>query len=56
MKTPLRAAMICILAGATAPTVGLAANTPDEAANKQLVLHFVIHATNSAEVAASSLP
>ena len=40
MKTPLRAAMVCILAVATAPIVGLAADTPEEAANKQLVLDF----------------
>jgi predicted SnoaL-like aldol condensation-catalyzing enzyme len=40
MKTPLRAAMVCIVAVATAPTVGLAANTPAEAANKQLVLDY----------------
>jgi predicted SnoaL-like aldol condensation-catalyzing enzyme len=50
MKTPLRAAMVCILAVATAPTVGFAANTPEEAANKQLVLDYYrdIQATVSA--------
>jgi predicted SnoaL-like aldol condensation-catalyzing enzyme len=40
MKTPLHAAMVCILAVATAPTVGFAADTPTEAANKQLVLDY----------------
>jgi predicted SnoaL-like aldol condensation-catalyzing enzyme len=40
MKTLLRASMVCILAIATAPTVGLAAETPTEAANKQLVLDY----------------
>jgi predicted SnoaL-like aldol condensation-catalyzing enzyme len=39
MKTPLRAAMVCILAVATAP-IAFAADTPEEAANKQLVLDF----------------
>ena len=40
MKTSLCAAAVCILAVATAPTVGLAADTPEEAANKQLVLDY----------------
>ena len=40
MKTPLRAALVCIVAVGTAPTLGLAANTPQEAANKQLVLDY----------------
>lgn len=39
MKTPLRAAMVCILALAAAAT-SFAADTPEEAANKQLVLDF----------------
>jgi predicted SnoaL-like aldol condensation-catalyzing enzyme len=40
MKTPLRTAMACILAVIAAPIVAIAANTPQEAANKQLVLDF----------------
>lgn len=40
MKTPLLTAMVCILAVAAAPTAGFAADTPEEAANKQLVLDF----------------
>jgi predicted SnoaL-like aldol condensation-catalyzing enzyme len=40
MKTPLLTAMVCMLAVTAAPTTGLAANTPEEAANKQLVLDF----------------
>jgi predicted SnoaL-like aldol condensation-catalyzing enzyme len=40
MKTSLLAAMACTLAVAAAPTIGLAADTPVEAANKQLVLDF----------------
>jgi predicted SnoaL-like aldol condensation-catalyzing enzyme len=40
MKTSLRAGMVCMLAVAAVPTVGLAANTPQEAANKQLVLDY----------------
>jgi predicted SnoaL-like aldol condensation-catalyzing enzyme len=40
MKTSLRAGMVCMLAVAAAPTVGSAANTPEEAANKQLVLDY----------------
>jgi predicted SnoaL-like aldol condensation-catalyzing enzyme len=39
MKTSLRAAIVCFLAVATAP-IGFAADTPEEAANKQLVLDF----------------
>ena len=39
MKTPLLTAMVCLLAVAAAPT-GFAADTPEEAANKQLVLNF----------------
>jgi hypothetical protein len=40
MKTPLRAAMVCMLAVAAVPAVGIAADTPEEAANKQLVLDY----------------
>jgi predicted SnoaL-like aldol condensation-catalyzing enzyme len=40
MKTPLRTVMACILAVAAAPLVGIAAETPQEAANKQLVLDY----------------
>jgi predicted SnoaL-like aldol condensation-catalyzing enzyme len=40
MKTPLRTAMACILAVVAAPIVGIAADTPQEAANKQLVLDY----------------
>jgi predicted SnoaL-like aldol condensation-catalyzing enzyme len=40
MKKPLLTAMACILAVAAAPTTGFAADTPEEAANKQLVLDF----------------
>ena len=40
MKTPLLAAMACLLAVTAVPTTGHAANTPEEAANKQLVLDF----------------
>jgi predicted SnoaL-like aldol condensation-catalyzing enzyme len=40
MSTSLRAAVVCVLAVATAPTLGFAANTPEEAANKQLVLDY----------------
>jgi predicted SnoaL-like aldol condensation-catalyzing enzyme len=40
MKTPLRTAMACILAVFAAPMVGFAADTPQEAANKQLVLDY----------------
>jgi len=40
MSTSLRAVMVCVLAVATAPTLGFAANTPEEAANKQLVLDY----------------
>jgi len=40
MNTSLRAVMVCVLAVAAAPTVVSAANTPQEAANKQLVLDY----------------
>jgi predicted SnoaL-like aldol condensation-catalyzing enzyme len=40
MKTSLRAVMVCMLAVAAVPTVGLTANTPEEKANKQLVLDY----------------
>jgi predicted SnoaL-like aldol condensation-catalyzing enzyme len=39
MKTSLLTAMVCILAVTAAPT-GFAADTPEEAANKKLVLDF----------------
>jgi predicted SnoaL-like aldol condensation-catalyzing enzyme len=40
MKTPLLNVMAVILTMVAAPLVGLAAETPQEAANKQLVLDF----------------
>jgi predicted SnoaL-like aldol condensation-catalyzing enzyme len=40
MKTPLLTAMVCIIAVSAAPPAVFAANTPEEAANKQLVLDF----------------
>ena len=40
MKTPLLTTMACILTMLAAPLVGIAADTPQEAANKQLVLDF----------------
>ena len=40
MKTPLLTALACLLALVAAPVVGVAAETPQEAANKQLVLDF----------------
>src|ERR1039457_7630795 len=50
MKTPMRTAMACILALIAAPIVGSAADTPQEAANKQLVLDYYrdIEATRAA--------
>jgi predicted SnoaL-like aldol condensation-catalyzing enzyme len=40
MKKLLLTATVCMLAVAAAPATGVAANTPEEAANKQLVLDF----------------
>ena len=40
MKTLLRTAMVCSLALVAAPIVGIAADTPQEAANKKLVLDY----------------
>jgi predicted SnoaL-like aldol condensation-catalyzing enzyme len=40
MKTSLGAVMVCMLAVAAVPSVGLTANTPQELANKQLVLDY----------------
>jgi predicted SnoaL-like aldol condensation-catalyzing enzyme len=40
MKMPLLTAMVCVLGACTAPSTCFAANTPEEAANKQLVLDF----------------
>jgi len=50
MKTPMRTAMACILALISPPIVGSAADTPQEAANKQLVLDYYrdIEATRAA--------
>ena len=40
MKASLLTALACTLAVAAVPTIGRAADTPEEAANKQLVLDF----------------
>jgi predicted SnoaL-like aldol condensation-catalyzing enzyme len=40
MKFPLPATLACMLTLIAAPLVGIAAETPQEAANKQLVLDF----------------
>jgi predicted SnoaL-like aldol condensation-catalyzing enzyme len=40
MKASLHVATTCILAFAAAPGIGVAANTPEEAANKKLVLDY----------------
>jgi len=40
MKTPLLTATVCFLVVAATPLTGFSANTPEEAANKQLVLDF----------------
>lgn len=40
MRTPLRAVIACVLGITAAPMTGFAADTPEEAANKQLVLDY----------------
>lgn len=40
MRTPLCAVIVCALGVAAVPTIGFAADTPEEAANKQLVLNY----------------